>query len=89
MLIIFYVPILLAVHAMVMDCGINLIRFRNPDQIYCNKSQKRNSILFKTFILQKVNVSPTPYTQTYDCPALSLHVNVSGVCYKKNTCKCE
>ena len=35
---------------MVMDCGINFIRFRIQDQVYCNKS---NNILFKTFILPK------------------------------------
>jgi len=40
---------------MVMDCGtcIIFIRFRIPDQVYCNKSQKNNNFLFKTFILQK------------------------------------
>jgi len=39
---------------MVMDCGtcIIFIRFRIPDQVYCNKSQKNNNFLFKTFILQ-------------------------------------
>ena len=40
---------------MVMDCGtcIIFIRFRIPDQVYCNKSKK--NLLFKTFILQKIN----------------------------------
>jgi len=38
---------------MVMDCGINFIRLRIPEQVYCNKCQKSNNILFKTFILQK------------------------------------
>jgi len=26
---------------MVMDCGINFIRFRIPDQVYCKESQKK------------------------------------------------
>jgi len=40
------------------DCGtcIIFIRFRIPDQVYCNKSQKNNNFLFKTFILQ--NIAP-------------------------------
>jgi len=39
---------------MVMDCGTRIIffRFRIPDQVYCNKGQKNNKLLFKTFILQ-------------------------------------
>jgi len=41
---------------MVMDCGINLIRFMIPDQVRCNTSQKSN-ILLKTVILQNVNAS--------------------------------
>ena len=48
---------------MVMDCGtcIIFIRFRIPDQVYCN------NFLFKTFFAK----------QTWDCLALSFHVNVS------------
>jgi len=63
---------------MVMDCGtcIIFIRFRIPDQVYCNKSQKSNYILFKTFILQTL-MPPSPFTQTWDCLALSFQVNVS------------
>jgi len=38
---------------MVKDCGINFIRFMNLDQVYCNKSQKSNNVLFKTVIFQK------------------------------------
>ena len=36
---------------MVMDCGtcFVFIRFRIPDQLYCNKSQK-NNFMFKTLI---------------------------------------
>jgi len=38
---------------MEMDCGtcIIFIRFRIPDQVYCNKSQKNNNFLFKTFYI--------------------------------------
>jgi len=38
-----------------MDCGtcIIFIRFRIPDQVYCNKSQKNNNFLFKTFFAKK------------------------------------
>jgi len=45
---------------MEMDCGtcIIFIRFRIPDQVYCNKSHKNNVFLFKTFILQKINPPP-------------------------------
>jgi len=61
----------------VMDCGINFISFIIPDQVYCNKSQKIINILFKTVILQQKSMSPYPFTKTWDCLALSLHVNVS------------
>jgi len=46
---------------MVMDCGtcIIFIRFRIPDQVYCNKKLKNNNFLFKTFILQ--NNCPIPF----------------------------
>jgi len=56
---------------MVMDCGtcFIFIRFRIPDQVYCNKSPKNNNFLFKTFILQTNALSP--FTQTWDCLALS------------------
>ena len=49
---------------MVMDCGtcITFIRFRIPDQVYCNKSQKNNDFLYKTLILQKINASLPFYT---------------------------
>jgi len=62
MLIIFSLPVLLIVHAIVMACGINFIWFGIPDEFYCNKSQKLNSILFKTFILQKLKASLPLYT---------------------------
>jgi len=39
MLIIF--SVLLTVHAMVMDCGINFVMFRIPDQVYCIVSEKQ------------------------------------------------
>jgi len=57
---------------MVMDCGacIIFIRFRIPDQVYCNKSQNNNTFIFKKNAL-------SPFTQTWDCLALSFHVNVS------------
>jgi len=57
---------------MVMDCGtcIIFIRFRIPDQVYCNESQNNN------FLLKKIN-APSPFTQTWDCLAFSFHVNVS------------
>jgi len=42
---------------MVMDCGINFIRFRIPNQVSYNKSQKSDNILFKTFILQEINAT--------------------------------
>ena len=49
---------------MVMDCGtcIIFIRFSIPDQVYCNKSQKNNNFLFKTFFLQKQIYAPPLYT---------------------------
>jgi len=61
----------------VMDCGacIIFIRFRIPDQVYCNKRQK-NTFCLKHFFA-KTNVCPLPFTQTWDCLALSFHVNVS------------
>ena len=57
----------------VMDCGtcIIFIRFRIPGQVYCNKSQNNN-----IFFVKKIN-APSPLTQTWDCLALSFHVNVS------------
>jgi len=42
----------------VMDCDINFTRFRILDQVYCNKSQESNTILFKTFILLKHQCYP-------------------------------
>ena len=43
-----------------MDCGacIIFIKFRIPDQGYCNKVRKNNNFLFKTFILQKLASLP-------------------------------
>ena len=45
---------------MEMDCGtcITFIRFRIPDQVYCNKSQKNNNLFVKTFILQNKCLPP-------------------------------
>jgi len=67
------------VNLMEMACGtcIIFIRFKIPDQVYCNKSQKNNNFLFKTFILQNNKMPPSPFTQTWVCLALSFHVNVS------------
>jgi len=49
---------------MVMDCGacIIFIRFRIPDQVYCNKSQKNDNFLFKTFFCQNKHMPPPLYT---------------------------
>jgi len=58
---------------MLMDCGTCIIfrRFRIPHQVYCNKSQNNNNLLLKK------EMTPSPFTQTWDCLALSFHVNVS------------
>jgi len=62
---------------MVMDCGICIIfmRLRIPDQVYCNKSQKTTTFCLKHLCCK--NKCPFPFTQTWDCLALSFHVNVS------------
>jgi len=62
---------------MVMDCVINFIRFMIPDQVYCNRSQKSTTICLKQ-LFYKTSKWPLPhFTQTLDCLALSLLVNVS------------
>jgi len=49
---------------MVMDCGacIIFIRFRIPDQVYCNKNQKNNNFLFKIFFCKNKYMPPPLYT---------------------------
>jgi len=51
---------------MVMYCGACItcifIRFRIPDQVYCNKSQKNNNFLFKTFFCKNKFMPPPLYT---------------------------
>jgi len=59
---------------MVMDCRTCIIFIRIPDQVYCNKSQKTTFCLKHFFA--KIN-APSPFTQTWNCLALSYHVNVS------------
>jgi len=63
---------------MVMDCGacIIFIRFRIPDQVYCNKSQK-NNFLFKTFFFQKQIYAPSPLHRLGTVLHSLFHVNVS------------
>ena len=63
---------------MVMDCGacIIFIGFRIPDQVYCNKSQKKTTTFCLKHFLQKQIYAPS-FTQTWDCLALSFHVNDS------------
>jgi len=58
---------------MEMDCGacIILIRLRIPDQVYCNQSQKNNTFLFKTFILQKYALFPFYTDLGLPCTLLS------------------
>jgi len=70
---------------MVMDCGacFIFIRFRIPDQVYCNKSQKNNN-----YNIIITNICPLPFTQTWDCLALCFHVNVS-VFVKEDKWLCE
>jgi len=46
-----------------MDCGMNSTRFRIPHQVYCDKCQKSNSLLFQTFFWQNVNASLPLYTE--------------------------
>jgi len=77
------------VNLMVMDCGINFIRFRIPDQVYCNKSQKSINILFKTFILQKINATLPFYTDLgLSCTLLACECYIVFM-LKENICKCE
>ena len=44
---------IMGVNLMVMDCGINLMRFKVPDQVYCNKSQKATTFCLKQLFCKK------------------------------------
>ena len=65
---------------MEMDCVtcIIFIRFRIPDQVYCNKSQQNNNFLFKTFILggRKLGNLTSKHTK-------------ADVCKNNCTCACD
>ena len=74
-LVVFSVPILLTVHAMVMDCGIHFM-FRIPNQVYCNKSKKATAFCLQhVFCPKTMHPSPLHRLGTV-LDSRSLHVRV-------------
>jgi len=74
---------------MAIDCGIHFIRFSIPDQVWTKVRTATATPFCLNYLFCKINNASIPFTKTWDCSVLSLHVNVSGVCYKENIYKCE
>ena len=67
--------------------ALSFIRFRIPDQVYCNKSQKNNNLLVKTFILQ--NKCPPPLLHKFGSALHSPFMWMIVFMLKEDRCKCE
>jgi len=67
---------------MVMDCGtcIIFIRFRIPDQVYCNKTQNNNIFFFKY---------PPPFYTDLGLSCTLLSCECKSSFFKEDRCKCE